>query len=204
MIPRVVQLPEGRVWLRVASPTWDDPLDPSYAGKFGGRWNPPGSHPTLYLNADVATARMQVDRVLAGSPVAFDDLDDEAYVLVAASLPRAQSCGQAVTNDGLRALGLPASYPLDPCGEEVGHDVCRAIGQQVHDAGLRGLWCRSACTGDGRGRELAWFPATARSTARMLWEEGLPLGAWRHVTRWAELGFDDQPDPAASRIASQP
>jgi hypothetical protein len=42
----------------------------------------------LYLNADVLTARAQIERMLAGSPVRIDDLDDDAYVLVAATVPR--------------------------------------------------------------------------------------------------------------------
>jgi RES domain-containing protein len=112
--PRTVRLPDSRVWLRVADPEWADPLDPSYARRTGGRWNPPGSVATLYLNGDVVTARLQIERLLAGSPVRLDDLDDEAYILVAAMLPRAQMSADATSEAGLRALQLPKSYPCDP------------------------------------------------------------------------------------------
>lgn len=179
MTAKPVRLPDGRVWLRVARPTWDDPLDPSYARDHGGRWNPPASFPALYVNGDVATARMQTERLLADSPVAVDDLNDEAYLLVAATLPSAQTCADAVTDEGLRALGLPDMYPRDITGEEISHTVCQPIGREVQEAGLHGIWCRSARTGDGRGRELAWFPFDPDATARPVWPEPLPLGTWR-------------------------
>jgi hypothetical protein len=194
---RRVRLPDVRVWLRVADPAWSDPFDPRFAGQRGGRWNPPDSFPTLYFNGDVATARLQIERMLAGSPVRFDDLDDDAYLLVAATLPRAQSCADAVSEPGLRALGLPASYPLDTAGEPVGRRACQEVGTQVRRQGLRGVWCRSATTEDGRGRELAWFPATVRSRARAAWSAPLPLGRWRFALTWGDIGLDEQPEPAA-------
>lgn len=197
MSPVPVALPDGRVWLRVADPEWTDPLDPSYAGEHGGRWNPPGEFAALYLNADVVTARMQIERMLAGSPVHLDDLDDGAYVLVAATVPRAQSCADATTPAGLRALSLPETYPRDGRGREVGHALCQTAGARVHQARLRGVWCRSACTEDGRGRELAWFPATTRSVARAVWDGPLPLGGWRHASGWSDLGLAEQPVPAS-------
>lgn len=55
-------------------------LDPGYAAAAGGRWNPPVSFPTLYLNGDVATARMRLQRLVEGAPFIMDDLDDDAYV----------------------------------------------------------------------------------------------------------------------------
>lgn len=195
MTPRLVRLPDGRVWLRLAEPEWGDPLDPTFAAEFGGRWNPPGSYPVLYLNGDVQTVRLQIERMLAGSPVHPDDLDDEAYVLVPATLPRSQRSADAVTDPGLRALGLPTSYPLDQAGEPIGHAPCQAIGAELRTDDVRGVWCRSACTGDGLGRELAWFPATPRSRARRAWDEPLPLGRWRDADGWSDLGLDAQPDP---------
>lgn len=195
MTAKPVRLPDGRVWLRVARPTWGDPLDPSYARDHGGRWNPIASFPVLYVNGDVATARMQIERLLAGSPVTLDDLDGEAYLLVAATLPGAQTCADAVTDEGLRALGLPDTYPRDSAGEEISHTVCQPIGREVQKAGLHGIWCRSACTGDERGRELAWFPFDPGATARPVWREPLPLGTWRYAVGWEDLRLTDQSDP---------
>jgi len=192
---RTVRLPDRRVWLRLADPHWIDLLDPTHAREHGGRWNPPGSHPTLYLSGDVGTARMQVERMLEGSPVHLDDLHEVAYVLIAATLPRAQHCADAVTAEGLSSLGLPETYPQGSEGERVGHETCRAIGRRLRAMLLRGVWCRSACTADGEGRELAWFPATGRSRATPVWDAPLPIGRWRYATTWAELGLDDQPEP---------
>ena len=195
MRPRRVQLPDGRIWLRVADPSWTAPLDPSYAREQGGRWNPPGSFDTLYLNGDVATARLQITRMLAGSPVDPEDLDDSSFVLVAATLPRTQTCADAATPPGLRALGLTDSYPRDAGGRPVEREACQEIGVRVHEAGLRGIWCRSALGGRGGERELAWYPATARSVARSVWEAPAPYGRWRYAEHWGDLGLDDQPDP---------
>ncbi len=196
MNPREVRLPDGRVWLRVADPSWLDPLDGSFAGLRGGRWNAPGSRPVLYLNGDVATARLQIDRMLVGTPVTIEDLDDDAFVLAFALLPRTQLCADAVSELGLKALGLPPSYPLDSTGAEIPQSTCQRIGAAVRERRLRGIWCRCACTSDGRGRELAWFPATSRSVATAA-RPPLPLGDWRHATTWADLALPDQGDPTA-------
>ena len=195
MKPRSVHLPDGRVWLRVADPDWRDPLDPSFARREGGRWNPPASYDTLYLNGDVTTARLQIDRLLAGSPVHPDDLDDDAYLLVAATLPRGQICAEAVSAPGLRALDLPPGYPLDDEGNPLPREVCQQIGADVQGMGLRGVWAISAAGPDGEGRELAWFPATSRSRARAVWNAPLPLGGWRYAAEWADIGLEDQAEP---------
>ena len=131
-----VRLPDGRVWLRVADPAWKDPLSPFYAAEHGGRWNPPGSFPTLYLNADPRTSRLQIGRMLAGSPVHPDDLDDDAFVLIAATLPRDQTCADATTRAGLRALDLPDGYPQDGEGGTVAHPLCQQAGARVHEQGF--------------------------------------------------------------------
>lgn len=192
MKPRTVELPDRRVWLRVADPDWSDPLETTYAERHGGRWNPPGSFRTLYLNADPETARLQLDAMLRGSPIRIDDLDDDTYMLVAATLPRNQSCADAQSDAGLRSLDLSPTYPVDESGSEVPHSVCQTVGQGVHDRSLRGVACRSAATSDGRGRELAWFPATSRSRAHPIWVLPLPLRAWRGATSWADLGLPEQ------------
>lgn len=167
MTPLVERLSDGHEWLRVADPDWVDALDPSYAAEHGGRWNPPGSHPTLYLNEDIATARSQISALLAGSPVEPDDLDP-GFDLVVATLPRSQNVADAVSPEGLEALGLPSSYPRYGNGRPVRHDACQPIGVEVEEAGLRGVHARSAADERGEGRELAWFPARSTSRAAMV------------------------------------
>lgn len=166
---RTESLRDGHAWLRIADPRWDDALDPTFAQRRGGRWNPPGSHPTLYLNEDVVTARLNLRAFVAAWPYEPEDLrEDTGPVLVAARLPRAQRVADVHTPAGVVAVGLPETYPLDEAGALVGHERCQPVGRRARDHGLRGVRCRSARAPDGAGRELAWFPATARSRARPL------------------------------------
>jgi len=174
--PIIERLRDGHVWLRVADESWHDPLDPSYAGRNGGRWNPPGSFRVLYVNEDLETARAQIRRLLEGQPVYPEDLDPP-FVLVAATLPSAQRVADAVTYDGVEALGLPAGYPLGGDGDSIPRSACQPIGAEVEASGLRGVHARSAATPDGSGRELAWFPARMSSRAR-------PVGAPVPFSRW--------------------
>lgn len=159
--------PDGHEWLRVADPDWADPLDPTFAQVHGGRWNPPRSYPTLYLNEDLATARRNLRAFIARWPYEPEDLrNDTGPVLVSATLPRRQRVADIHTGKGVAAAGLPASYPLDESGAVVPHHVCQPIGQHVRREGLRGVRCRSANSPTGSERELAWFPATERSRAK--------------------------------------
>jgi hypothetical protein len=174
--PIVARLQDGQVWLRVADERWDEPLDPSYAQRHGGRWNPPGSFPVLYLNENLETARAQIRLLLEGQPVHPEDLDPP-FVLVASTLPSGQRVADAVTEPGLGSLGLPNSYPVDEEGFRISRSMCQPIGSDIAAAGLRGVHARSAATRDGSGRELAWFPARTSSRARPVGEP-LPFDRW--------------------------
>lgn len=160
-------LDDGWEWLRIAGRDWDDPLDPGYAQRRGGRWNPAGSFPVLYLNEDLRTSRVNLRVFVDQWPYEPEDLrNDTGPVLVTARLPRRQSVADVHSPPGLTAAGLPRTYPLDRTGVPIPHDVCQPIGSAVKQAGLRGILCRSANAIHGAGRELAWFPATPRSKAR--------------------------------------
>lgn len=161
------RLRDGQLWWRIADRKWRDPLDPSFAQKKGGRWNPPASYPTLYLNEDMVTARLNLRAFIAGWPYEPEDLRTETGpVLVGTTLPRAQTVADVHTRLGVAKAGLHDNYPLDLNGELVPHAPCQAIGARARAAGLRGVRARSAQSRDGAGRELAWFPATAKSIAR--------------------------------------
>jgi hypothetical protein len=164
---RTELLVDGHRWWRIADPSWADPLDPTFALERGGRWNAPGSHPTLYLNEDVVTARLNLRLFIEQMPYEPEDLrEDSAPLLIGATLPRAQRVADAHSPEGLTALGLPTTYPRT--GRRSGlvpHPTCQTIGSEVRTAGLRGVRARSAQVADGAGRELAWFPATVRSRA---------------------------------------
>ena len=171
------RIPDGHVWWRIADPTRRDPLDPGFAKRHGGRWNPPGSFAVLYLNQGVSTARENLRAFIARWPYGPEDLrDDTGPALVGCLLPRRQVACDAHSRDGLHAAGLPPTYPLYDDGTPVPHEACQAIGVRVHAAGLRGVRARSAGKHHGDGRELAWFPASRRSTARGV--------EWLAFTNW--------------------
>ena len=160
-------VPDAHVWWRIADPSWSDPLDPDYARRRGGRWNPPGSFRVLYLNEDLGTARLNLRAFTARWPYEPEDLrDDTGPVLIGCALPRRQIACDAHSAAGLRAAGLPAAYPLDENGTPVPHARCQPVGTRAKAARLRGVRARSAQSRDGAGRELAWFPASGRSIAR--------------------------------------
>jgi RES domain len=175
---RTELLPERHRWWRIAGVEWRT-LDPTFARDRGGRWNPPGSFPTLYLNEDVVTARINLRRFIAGWPYEPEDLrDDTGPVLVAAVLPRRQRVADVHTPAGVAAVGLPSTYPLDATGELVSYDTCQPIGAAAKARGLRGIRCRSARAPLGAGRELAWFPATDRSRARVVESRAFSRWFW--------------------------
>lgn len=161
------KLPDSQTWWRIADPGWEDPLDPSFAQQRGGRWNPPASFPTLYLNEDPVTARLNLRAFIRQWPYEPEDLrSDSGPLLVGATLPRAQRVADVHSRLGVASAGLHDNYPLDLNGKPVPHAVCQPIGARVQASGLRGIRTRSAQSRDGAGRELAWFPATSRSAAR--------------------------------------
>jgi len=169
-------VPADHLWVRVCRPTWADPFDPGFAASRGGRWTPPGSWPTLYLSRDLATARLQVARLLEGTGVTPDDLTDDAYELVATRLPRRQEAADVVTAEGIAAAGLPPTYPVDGSGVRVDRAVCRPVARTAFDGGLDGIECRSAASVGGTGRELAWWPRGRSPRPR---PGRVPFGSWR-------------------------
>lgn len=174
---RTEQLTNGYHWLRICDASWGDPLDDTYARRVGGRWNSPDSWRTLYLNEDTVTARMNVLLFTADWPYEPEDLQPSAGPhLAVATLPRDQKVADVHTPDGVTVAGLPPTYPFDDDGQLVDHSTCQEIGAHIRASGLRGVRSRSAQAPLGAGRELAWFPATARSRASLI--ERLAFDYW--------------------------
>ncbi len=148
----------GGRYVRVADPGWRRPLDPRYAAERGGRWNPPGSFPVLYLCASIEVARANVLSRFEGLPYGVLDLHAARRPeLVDTDIPE-HSAVDALTHARLRALGLPASYPFDAAGRRVERWTTQPVGQAAWDEGERSIACRSAALPKGqRGEELAWF-----------------------------------------------
>jgi hypothetical protein len=156
----------GGRYHRVADPAWDDPLDGGFAAERGGRWNPPGSFPVVYLCASVEVARANVFRRLEDQPYGPEDLDPRrAPVLVTTSV-RASRFVDAVTSRGCRAAGLPETYPRHRNGRPVRWRTCQPVGLSAWEAGHAGIACRTAApTAPQRGEELAWFQRRGRLRA---------------------------------------
>ena len=47
----------GGAYVRVADPSWRNPLDGGYSQRVGGRWNARGAFPVVYLCRSVSVAR---------------------------------------------------------------------------------------------------------------------------------------------------
>lgn len=148
----------GGAYLRVADPSWRDPLSGEYARSRGGRWNAPGAFAVVYLNASLGVARALVRSRLEDRSIRPEDVLPEAGpVLVHTTVPD-NAYVNAVTDAGLRALHLPATYPLDDRGRVIPHSVCQTIGRLASDAGEQGIACRSAAKDAPTSEEeLAYF-----------------------------------------------
>lgn len=164
----------------MAQRDWLDPLDTSFAQRVGGRWNPANSWATLYLSRDLDTARAQIARLLESSPVAPDDLADDAYDLIAVTLPAARVTDvvDIVSAEGVAGANLPATFPRDATGHVIPHATCQRIAQRAHDQGADGIEARSALAAISppTTSELAWWPGSHRAT-----QVGgrVPYGQWR-------------------------
>lgn len=145
-------------YLRVADPSWRDPLSGEYARVRGGRWNAPGAFAAVYLNASLDVARTLVRTRLEDRGIRPEDVLPEAGpVLVQTTVPD-DTYVNAVTDAGLRNVKLPTTYPLDGHRKIVAHRVCRPIGQRAWDGNERGIACRSATrVAPADGEELAYF-----------------------------------------------
>lgn len=162
----MISTPIGATYLRLADPDWADPVDATFALEAGGRWNAPGTHPVLYLNADLATARANVAARFVGLPYGPEDLAPGAGPhLVDVAVPD-RIAWELRSDEGLAEVGLPTTYPDDGNGGTVGWETCQPIGATAHQEGSDGIACRSAAPGGTH--ELAWFPRASRSAASVV------------------------------------
>jgi len=146
----VKSIVQKATFYRVCDPTWVDCCDGSYSARFGGRWNPPESFPTLYLNADVETARANALRNYEGEAFGIFDLNPTQRPHL--QLVKIAPCEavDALTPQGRRELKLPLRDK-----PHLGHQRCQAIGVEAKERGFAGVAARSAARPDGA--ELALF-----------------------------------------------
>jgi hypothetical protein len=154
----VRRLRRGGLYLRVADPSWRDPLSGEHSRTRGGRWNAPGAFGVVYLNASLDVARALVRTRLEDRGIRPEDILPEAGpVLVRTTVPD-DTYVNAVTDAGLRSVQLPTTYPLDRRGKVISHRVCQPIGQLAWDASERGIASRPATRGaPANGEELAYL-----------------------------------------------
>jgi hypothetical protein len=166
----------GGPYFRVADPSWAEPLSGALAKAHGGRWNAPGAFGVVYLSAAVALSRALVRSRLEDRGVQPEDVLTQAGpVLIRTTVPEDKYV-DAVSEPGLRSLGLPVSYPIDARSRLVEHSVCQPIGRLAWDAGEPGIACRSAVRGAAdAGEEFAYF---ARRSLRV--EETIRFVDWVH------------------------
>lgn len=153
-----LQISRDGPYHRVAEVAWENPLDGVPGVGAGGRWNPPGSFPVVYLNKTVKLARLYVAQKLRDQPYGPEDIDPETGDLLATvDLPE-QEYVDVVTDEGCLAAGLPATYPTDDSGEVIPRETCWLIGDEAWRHGEHGIASRSATVGADRDdEELAWF-----------------------------------------------
>lgn len=151
----------GGTYSRVADPDWDDPLDTDFSLATGDRWNAPGTFPVLYLNETLGAARANVSMRLAEQRrlgITIDMLDPLGLPVLVEVLVSSGTAVDLTSDEGLAAVGLPLSYPLDAAGERVDHAPCRLIGATAHEAQHQGIRARCAAPGAARvDLEFAWF-----------------------------------------------
>jgi len=148
-------------YLRVCDATWLDCADTTFARRFGGRWNAPGSFGVLYLCADrtVAAANARKAYEDDGRLTLFDRRPERRPHVQEFSIVSSRFV-DAVSPVGLKALGLPGSYPSG-----VSWARCQRIAQTAYDSDEHGIAYRSAAEairGRWLGEELALFDTAMR------------------------------------------
>jgi hypothetical protein len=151
----------GRYY-RVCDPHWEDCCDTSFSKAFGGRWNPRGAFGVLYLCQTLVVAAANARQNFVGEIHSLYDLKPEFRPIVLEfGIGRApeRRFVDAVSDAGLSAVGLPATYPFS--GKvRVPYSSCRQVGKAAYAAAERGIACRSAAEASVMswlGEELALF-----------------------------------------------
>ncbi|MDQ3432920.1 MAG: RES family NAD+ phosphorylase [Actinomycetota bacterium] len=134
----------GRAWRHVR-PQYP-PLSGEGARAVGGRWNPPGSFPTLYLGLDVGVVTAEFYRHLARLGLRAEDVLPRVMYLYDVRLSRVLDLRSPET---WTDLGLTADRIR---GRDQRH--CQAVSDAAHYLGMEGLIAPSAA---GEGEILVIF-----------------------------------------------
>jgi RES domain-containing protein len=140
---------------RCVLPSYDQPLDSSYAQQTGGRWNPPGSFAVLYTFTSPQTAQTWLDTRWSALGFTWDEIEPAKLPDLVVMDAEVEGLADVATDEGLQAFGLPAVYPV---GFETSgsYSMTQAIGVQIHDRQGPGLVTRSATAQSWTGPMLNW------------------------------------------------
>lgn len=142
-------------YYRVCKPEWVACSDTSYAKRFGGRWNPPEEFGALYLCATIEVAAAVARTQHVGRAIPLFSLRPSRRPQLQRYSIQENTFVDVVTKAGVVAAGLPANYPY-----AVEREQCWPVARRAHQAGDRGIACRSAAECGPEvwlGEELAVF-----------------------------------------------
>jgi RES domain-containing protein len=133
-----------------------DCLSGEGARRFGGRWNPPASFPTIYTSLELATAIAELERLMQRQGRTLRDLLPRRICEIDAVF---SSVLDLRTSDSLAAVGLN----LDLVRR---NDLarCQTVGQAAHQLGFEGIVMPSASES---GTNLAIFELNIRPESRV-------------------------------------
>jgi RES domain-containing protein len=142
-------------YYRVCKADWAACSDTSYAKQFGGRWTPPEEFGALYLCATIEVAAAVARTHHVGRAIPLFSLRPSRRPQLQSFTVTASQFVDVVTNEGVAATGLPATFPFG-----VDHKTCWPIARQAYSLGERAIASRAAaeCGPDfWLGEELAVF-----------------------------------------------
>jgi hypothetical protein len=114
--------------------------------------------------------------MLEGTFSTTDDLADDAFDLVATTLPKNLAALDLISAAGVQASGLPVTYPLDADGNFISHSQCQTVAIQAHSEDLDGVEAHAAVRASNGYSEFAWWPRNAEARP---YGDRLPYGLWR-------------------------
>lgn len=179
----MIRIARSGRYFRVANPLWIDPLDPSYAKRYGGRWTPKGQFGALYLNAGIDVAAANARWQHRDRAIQLFDLRPESRPALITLAFEPHEVVDVVTGAGLADIGFPSTYPIG-----VSHAKCHAIARTAYAGEIQGVACRSAA----EATEASWI-----GEELTVFDRALPLAEIAPRRRFAEWYPDAKPDDAS-------
>ena len=133
---RFLAVARGGKYVRVADPSWKDPLSGDFARRLGGRRNPPGGFAVVYLNRRGRPGGARQRRAVLRPPYGPEDLEPAAAPVLVSTDVEPDEFADVVSDAGCVAAGLPATYPTDSGGRTV--NATRTAAPSAGQCGTRG------------------------------------------------------------------